>query len=153
MLDLSPTKMFIILIVAVIVVGPRRLPRVAREFAKGWRRLRELYAQIDREVRQSIPGIPPDLDILRHARSPVALLNKFVDAVPEQADPTPEKDPTARAPRDARPNRFEVAPFDAMRCDVGDVHASSTEASGAPAVTTTWHVPAVVGSNDDPSMN
>lgn len=88
MLDLSPTKLLVILVVAVVIVGPQRLPRAAREVARHWRRLREAHAEIEREVRRSIPSLPPELDLVRYARSPVALLNRLADAVPSESGET-----------------------------------------------------------------
>jgi|GEM_PF-567766 len=79
MLDLSPTKLFVIVIIAVVIVGPRRLPGVAHELAKLWRRVREIHAELDREVRQSIPDLPAGVDLVRYARSPVALLNQLIE--------------------------------------------------------------------------
>jgi|SRR5579863_1187769 len=89
MLDLSPTKLLVILVVALVVVGPQRIPRVAREFARGWRRLCEVRAEIEREVRQTVPGLPPSLDVARYARSPIALLNRLAEAVPAQTNDGP----------------------------------------------------------------
>lgn len=79
MLDLSPTKILIILIVGVLLLGPKRLPQVARQLGAGWRRLRELHDQIDSEVRKSIPDLPSSHDLVRMARSPVALLNQLAE--------------------------------------------------------------------------
>ena len=78
-LDLSPTKILIILIVGVLLLGPKRLPQVARQLGSGWRRLRELHQQIDSEVRKSIPDLPSSHDLVRMARSPVALLNQLAE--------------------------------------------------------------------------
>ena len=79
MLDLSPTKLLIIFVVVVVLLGPKRLPEVARQLGAGWRKLRELHLQVDRELRQSLPDLPSSQEIVRFARSPVALLNQLAD--------------------------------------------------------------------------
>lgn len=85
MLDLSPTKLLIILVVAVLLLGPKRLPQVARQLGAGWRWLRQLHHQIDQEVRQSIPDLPSSQELVRYARSPVSLLNRLAAMPPDDA--------------------------------------------------------------------
>jgi TatA/E family protein of Tat protein translocase len=93
-LDLSPTKLIIIFVVVVVLLGPKRLPEVARQLGAGWRKLRELHLQLDRELRQSIPDLPSSQEIVRLARSPVTLLNQLADrsgsGVPVGAAEAPE---------------------------------------------------------------
>ncbi len=79
MLDLSPTKLLIIFVVAVVLLGPKRLPEVARQLGVGWRKVRELHLRLDRELRQSLPDLPSNRDIVRFARSPVMLLDQLAD--------------------------------------------------------------------------
>lgn len=79
MLDLSPTKIIIILVVVVVLLGPKRLPEVARQLGAGWRKVREYHRQFDHELRQTIPDLPTSQEIVRFARSPVALLNQLAD--------------------------------------------------------------------------
>jgi TatA/E family protein of Tat protein translocase len=78
-LDLSPTKLLIILIVVVVLLGPKRLPEVARQLGAGWRRLRDLHGQLDRELRQTMPDLPTSQEIVRLARSPLTLLGQLAD--------------------------------------------------------------------------
>jgi TatA/E family protein of Tat protein translocase len=96
-LDLSPTKLVVILVVAVVLLGPKRLPQVARQLGAGWRRVREVSRQIDQEVRHSIPDLPSSQDIVRFARSPVTLLNQLADMPATPPDALVE-DPGAPAP-------------------------------------------------------
>lgn len=79
MLDLSLVKLLIVFIVAVILLGPDKLPQVARQLGAGWRRLQEFRDRVDREVRENIPDLPSSQEIARFARSPVALLNQLAD--------------------------------------------------------------------------
>ncbi|MDA8076058.1 MAG: twin-arginine translocase TatA/TatE family subunit [Actinomycetota bacterium] len=79
MLDLSPTKLLIIFVVVVVILGPKRLPEVARQLGAGWRKVRELHTRLDSEIRQAVPDLPSSQDIVRFARSPVSLLNQLAD--------------------------------------------------------------------------
>lgn len=91
MWDLSPVKLLIVFIVAMILVGPDKLPQVARQLGAGWRRLRQLYEQLDRDVRENIPDLPSTQEIARLARSPVALLNQLAQVGSDD----PVEDPAA----------------------------------------------------------
>jgi TatA/E family protein of Tat protein translocase len=82
-LDLSPTKLIIIFVVVVVLLGPKRLPEVARQLGAGWRKLRDVSARIDRELRQTVPDLPSSQDIVRFARSPITLLNQLADRTDE----------------------------------------------------------------------
>lgn len=61
MLNLDPAKLFVILVVALIVLGPERLPRAARQLGSAWRELTKVREQLTEEVRSSLP----DVDIPR----------------------------------------------------------------------------------------
>ncbi len=95
MLDLSPTKLLVIFVVVVVLLGPKRLPEVARQLGAGWRKLRELHMQVDRELRQSLPDLPSSQDIVRFARSPVSLLNALADRHEDQQQITRDDAGTA----------------------------------------------------------
>lgn len=56
---LDPAKILIILLMAVIVLGPERLPRAARQVGSMWRELTKLRERLENEVRSAIP----DLDL------------------------------------------------------------------------------------------
>jgi Sec-independent protein translocase protein TatA len=132
MLDLSPVKLLLLLIVATILVGPDKLPQVARQLGAGWRRLRELHQQLDHEVRQNIPDLPSTQEIARFARSPVALLNQLAQVGADD----PVEDPAAAAPSPgtAWPEDPSAAPL-----------PGTAEGRPAPG--------ALPGVGDDPSLN
>ena len=75
MLNLDPAKLLIIAVVAVILLGPDKLPQVARQVGGAWRSFNEFRHRMETEVRGSIPDLPSTTDIARLARSPSALLN------------------------------------------------------------------------------
>lgn len=75
MLNLDPGKLLIIGVVAVLLLGPDRLPQVARQVGGAWRTFNEFRHRMESEVRSSIPDLPSTTDIARLARSPSALLD------------------------------------------------------------------------------
>ena len=83
MLDLSPTKLLIIFVVVVVLLGPKRLPEVARQLGAGWRKLRDLHGRLDSELRRTMPDLPTSQEIVRFARSPITLLNQLADHTDE----------------------------------------------------------------------
>ncbi|MDA8148132.1 MAG: twin-arginine translocase TatA/TatE family subunit [Actinomycetota bacterium] len=77
MLDLSPEKLLIILVVAVIVLGPDKLPRVARQVGSLWSDLQRLRQRLESEVRGTFPDLPSTDTITRAVRSPMAFLDQL----------------------------------------------------------------------------
>ena len=86
MLNLDPAKLLIIAVVAVILLGPDKLPQVARQVGAAWRSFNEFRHRMETEVRSSIPDLPSSADIARLARSPSALLNHLSTLAPDGAD-------------------------------------------------------------------
>ena len=66
-LNLSFTHIMVILIVALVVLGPDKLPEAARTIAKGLREFRRMTGEIKSEVRESFPEITEPLSDLRDA--------------------------------------------------------------------------------------
>ena len=83
MLNLDPSKLLIIAVVAVILLGPDKLPQVARQVGAAWRSFNEFRHRMENEVRNSIPDLPSSADIARLARSPSALLNHLSNMAPD----------------------------------------------------------------------
>jgi Sec-independent protein translocase protein TatA len=74
-LNLDPAKLLVIAVVAVILLGPDKLPQAARQVGAAWRTLTEFRRRMEAEVRSSVPDLPATHDLSRLARSPTALLN------------------------------------------------------------------------------
>ena len=77
MLSLSPIKILIILLVVLLVVGPEKLPQIARQVGGAWRALKGLSSRVEEEVRSSLPDLPSTGDLARYARSPATLLDRL----------------------------------------------------------------------------
>jgi hypothetical protein len=54
---LDPAKILMILLVAVIVLGPERLPKAARQLGAAWRELTRVRERLEAEVRSALPDI------------------------------------------------------------------------------------------------
>ena len=79
MLSLSPAKLLVILVVALIVLGPEKLPQVARQIGAAWRDLRRLRTRLESEVRGAFPDLPPTHEVAQAVRSPLAFLDRLAD--------------------------------------------------------------------------
>jgi sec-independent protein translocase protein TatB len=141
-LDLSPTKLLIIFVVAVLLLGPKKLPQVARQLGAGWRRLREMYQQMDREVRRTVPDLPSSQEIVRFARSPVARLNQRAD-IPGAGRDGLVEDPAAPSVDGAGADLQETPAADAARVRAGEL---------APSWEATWATARGLD-RDDPNLN
>jgi sec-independent protein translocase protein TatB len=99
---LSPVRLVIIAVVALIVLGPDKLPQVARQAGSLWHTLRSLQQRVEDEIREVAPDLPRSSDLVRYARSPVSLLNQLADkAKAEGASGATEDAPDDAATDDA----------------------------------------------------
>ena len=79
MLTLSPWKILVIIVVALLVLGPEKLPSVARQAGGFWGDLRRFRARLEDEVRGVFPDLPPSHEVASAVRSPIAYLNRLAD--------------------------------------------------------------------------
>jgi len=97
-LNLDPAKLLVIAVVAIILLGPERLPQVARQVGAAWRTVNDFRHKMESEVRTSLPDLPSSADIARLARSPSALLDHLSKLDQTSADPSGNESPGAAAP-------------------------------------------------------
>ena len=71
---LDPEKILMILVIALIVLGPDKLPKVARQLGAGWRELLKFRDKVEREVREAMP----EVDLPRIPTSPRAAVAGFL---------------------------------------------------------------------------
>ena len=110
MFNLDPGKLLVIAVVAIILLGPDRLPQVARQVGGAWRSFNEFRHRMESEMRNSMPDLPPTSEIARLARSPSALLNHLSNmSSDEEPDgtfqPPAATEPPAEVPRRRSPQR------------------------------------------------
>ena len=99
MLSLNPEKLLVVLVVALVLLGPDKLPRLARQLGAGWRQLKEFQQRVEREVRETMPDLPPTHEIARLARSPARFLNSLAKLPEDDAlVPDPAAPPAPGAP-------------------------------------------------------
>src|SRR5271166_4924030 len=91
MFNLDPGKLLVIAVIAIILLGPDRLPQVARQVGGAWRSFNEFRHRMETEVRSSMPDLPSTSEIARLARSPSALLDHLSSMSPDPE--TPEEAP------------------------------------------------------------
>jgi len=118
MLNLDPGKLLVIGVVAIILLGPDRLPQVARQVGGAWRSLNEFRHRMESEVRDNMPDLPPTSEIARLARSPSALLNHLSNMASDEEPDGSFQPPTlngengsadtSAAPADAAPAAAEA---------------------------------------------
>jgi sec-independent protein translocase protein TatB len=102
---LDPAKLLVVLIVALIVLGPDKLPSVARQAGAAWGELRRFRQRLESEVRGSFPDLPSTEQVAQAVRSPLAFLDQLADAhereqnkADEQSQPDLAFKPTLPAP-------------------------------------------------------
>jgi TatA/E family protein of Tat protein translocase len=59
MFNIGPLELIVILIVALLVVGPSKLPEVGRSIGRGLREFRKAQEEVQRSLRLSIDDEPP----------------------------------------------------------------------------------------------
>ncbi len=141
MFNLDPAKLLVIAIVAVILLGPDKLPQFARQVGGAWRSLNEFRHRMEADVRGHIPDLPSSSEIAHLARSPTALLNRL--------STMGEKDGTAGSEGSngngaELPDGAPIEPFSAGTAAVSTPASTSTSASASSDDVTVF---------GDPSLN
>ncbi|MGC8463586.1 MAG: twin-arginine translocase TatA/TatE family subunit, partial [Acidimicrobiales bacterium] len=71
---LSTDKVLVILVVALVVLGPNKLPQVARQIGSLWSEFQRFRQRIESEVRGTFPDLPSTETLTRAVRSPLSML-------------------------------------------------------------------------------
>jgi sec-independent protein translocase protein TatB len=143
MFSLDPEKLFIVLIVALVLLGPDKLPKLARQMGAGWAKVRAFQQRVEAEVRESMPDLPSTHEIARIARSPVSYLNSLADLSDELVP-----DPAAPASTDAADESWPVD----RAAPPATNGASNGRGPAGPTLMPPLGVPGVQGPAD-PGMN
>lgn len=142
MFDLSPLKVLVVLVVALVLLGPDKVPQFARQLGAAWTTLRRWHQRIEEEVRSTVPDLPSTQEIARAVRSPASFLESLAAMEPDRPgrEPTAASDPGAAgaAPTWPAPGGRHLA----------DGARAATRRSGGP----TGPGPGVTVP-DDPGMN
>jgi TatA/E family protein of Tat protein translocase len=81
---LSPAKVLVILVVVLVVLGPDKLPKVARQIGGLWGDFRKLRQRLESEVRGTFPDMPSTDRITQAVRSPISFLDTLADEHAEE---------------------------------------------------------------------
>jgi sec-independent protein translocase protein TatB len=64
--SLDPAKILVILVIALVVLGPERLPKIARQLGAIMREVSKIREQVAQEVRSAIPSdLVPNMPSIR----------------------------------------------------------------------------------------
>jgi Tat protein translocase TatB subunit len=89
MLNIGPQELILVLIIALVVVGPKRLPELGRTIGRGMREFRKMQD----DVRDTLKiDLDPDPE---PAKKPVAKPHVLRKTEPDDADEVIEQPPTA----------------------------------------------------------
>jgi len=153
-LNLDPAKLLVIAVVAVILLGPDKLPQVARQVGAAWRSFNEFRHKMESEVRSSIPDLPTSAEIARLARSPSALLNHLSSMSPDGEAAAPAAGSTAPAPAPAAGSTAQTAGSTSADGPRDESPVTGLPTTPADPVPPTTVPPTTVPPNPpDPSLN
>jgi sec-independent protein translocase protein TatB len=148
---MSPAKLLVILVVALIVLGPDKLPKVAKQIGGLWADFQKFRHKLETDVRGSFPDLPSTESISQAIRSPLSVLDKLADAhTAGNVAPTPTPPPASEPPLVSEPPPASEPP--------------PVQDGGAPLVPDIPDIPVpplggglhqirAVGDPDDPGMN
>jgi Sec-independent protein translocase protein TatA len=111
---LDPAKLLVVLVIAVIVLGPDKLPHLTHQLGAMWGDLRRWRARLESEMRDTFPDLPPTHEVVQAVRSPLAFLDRLADAH-ESSNPS-DLAPPALEPSGAE-NSAPDAPADPDRAN------------------------------------
>ena len=103
MLNIGPQELLIILVIALIVVGPQRLPALGRSIGRGLRELRKAQDEVKRTIQVNLDDEPPNgrsgarptggarpmAPADGHAADPIAAAGAASDPAPPPPEPLP----------------------------------------------------------------
>lgn len=120
MLNIGPQELLIILVIALIVVGPQRLPALGRSIGRGLRELRKAQDEVKRTIQVNLDDEPPNgrsgarpTDRVRPGgRADGRADGRAADPSAEPATTTGEPGPSVP---DATPTASEPLPADEVR--------------------------------------
>jgi len=110
MLNIGPQELLIILVIALIVVGPQRLPALGRSIGRGLRELRKAQDEVKRTIQVNLDDEPPN----GSSGTPAPARRAATGSADGRAtDPKPAASETA--PPDTTPTASEPPPADEIR--------------------------------------
>jgi len=169
---LDPQKLLLIFIVGIVVLGPDKLPQVARQIGAAWNELRKFREKLETEVRDTFPDLPSTHHVAQVVRSPLAFLDQLADAhEKDQKDADAQANAPTFTPTPPGPPKTETAALEPVAADHsmnGSERPRIEPAPAEPEISPVRPHPRRIGSTrpwrgstpselstipDDPSMN
>ena len=107
--SLGPAEILVILVIALLVFGPNKMPDIAKQVGKGFREFRRVQQHLKSELRDVVSEFDSPLDAATVEQQAVPMLP------PKDAPPQPSPRPTS--PRRRRPRRRPAAAARRRRVD------------------------------------
>ena len=122
-MSLGPAEILVVLVLALIVFGPKRLPEVGRQVGGALRELRKVQSSVEQEIRS----------VLDDTTGPVrTMLHHSPEPVPDVSGEVPGAGAEPAAIEASAEAAAAVEPPAAVEPDVGDEHRTAPSAP-APA--------------------
>ncbi len=151
---LSPAKLLVILVVALVVLGPDKLPRVAKQVGGLWGDFRRFRERLEADVRGTFPELPSSDRIAQAVRSPLSFLDDLAASDSNENDAMGTTSVTMDESESAEERDGVVEPSPGSNRPAGMVHASASTVSIAVPGGVSHEVrEAAVVVTDDPGMN
>jgi TatA/E family protein of Tat protein translocase len=110
MLNIGPLELMVILLVALIVVGPAKLPEIGRQIGGGLREFRKVQDEVRDSIRLNLDDEPPRVPLRENVPKPAEPEPPEAnagDASPETVDRAPEEPSPMRGAPDDGDGRVE----------------------------------------------
>jgi len=124
---LSPAKLLVILVVALVVLGPDKLPKVAKQLGSLWSDFRKFREKLESGVRDTFPDLPSTDTITQAVRSPLSFLDTLADTHMSETGHTSENGTTSAPSGGSEPPDMEgdaVLPSTGVNRPAGTVQAT-----------------------------
>jgi Sec-independent protein translocase protein TatA len=142
---LSPVKLLVILVVALAVLGPDTLPKVAKQIGGFWGEFKRFRQKLESEVRGSFPDLPSTETITQAVRSPLSFLDTLADGH------APESGATTTAEQRAEPEPEPVYTLGPLAVTSESDHPPAVVR--APIPVAHHRLAPTPGGSDDPGLN
>ncbi len=100
---LSPAKLLVIVVIGLVVLGPDKLPKVAKQIGGLWADFRRFRQQLESDVRNSFPDLPSTDELAHAVRSPLSFLNTLADSHGTQGEASSTESPEPGAAPEPSP--------------------------------------------------
>ena len=91
MFDIGLPELFLIIVIALVVFGPNKLPELAKAFGRAMRE----FKKATKEVKESFDAETADLKALKNIHPQENLITNFLEKITDSSEPHTEKSSNA----------------------------------------------------------